>query len=124
MRRISVFHAPLESLTDKTLQRVADYVACDGATHTQSWEWRGCEAAVLVGAGLRRNETIVIIRRGLRAGDLIEVRAGSVAAALRALGIEIRVGQRRRWRGNDHSRALARIVRQLRYRRTWKWLDA
>ena len=88
--------ADLNAVTDAT--RSAAELAAIGGYVAQVWTWRGGEAVVV------REWTpsgdcerwVVLVKRGLRAGSVVRVPAGSIAAALGALGIAYRIKSARR----------------------------
>jgi hypothetical protein len=87
--------ADLGAVTRET--RWAAELAAIGGYITQVWTWRGGEAVVLrewsrYGAG----RWSVVVRRGLRRGVPRLIPAGSIAAALTALGVAYRIRSVRR----------------------------
>jgi hypothetical protein len=87
--------ANLNAVTDAT-RRAASEAAMFGYV-AQVWTWRGGEA-VMVNECAKTwyGQWVAIVRRGLRRGAPIRVPAGSIDAALTALGIPHRVKSARR----------------------------
>jgi len=85
----------LAAVTEDTRRAAA--VAAAGGYVAQVWTWRGGEAVVL-----NRKERaypgdwVVLVRRGLKRGQVQLVHAGSIATALASLGIAHRVKSARR----------------------------
>lgn len=90
---LTIFIAAIAALTSETRCRAA----LDGAEILQGWAWRGGEAAVcrIWGRDRWSDQTFVIIRQGLRTGELRILHVGSIAAAFQAMEKTYRVGTRR-----------------------------
>jgi hypothetical protein len=121
--------ADLGAVTAAT--RGAAQLAAIGGYITQAWTWRRGEAVVVrewtpPGYGERWS---VIVRRGLHRGVPQRVLAGSIAAALAALGIRYRIRSMRHrpippepWSQASRRRVLLRAVH--RRGNTWRTLRA
>ncbi len=87
--------ADLAAVTPAT--RDAAESAAIGGYITQVWTWRGGEAVVLrEWSRYGAERWAVVVRRGLRRGVPQLIRAGSIAAALTALGVAYRIRSIRR----------------------------
>lgn len=93
-KRLTIFSLALGAISGALAAEVKFVLGTDGGTYNQAWSWKGGEAAVIIYAGIRRDQTILIIRKGKKI-TVDRWNYTGIAPYFRSYGIETRVGMRR-----------------------------